>query len=86
MCNDRLCSEFAKERERVENRNAFMKLRKQKKVDDELTGYLEWICKAGMHSCLHCETLGLAKQQKGKISLVFSHLKQHIAYYKYKSL
>lgn len=41
-------SEFAKERERVENRNAFMKLRKQKKIDNELTGYLEWICKAGM--------------------------------------
>ncbi len=39
--------EFAKERERVENRNSFMKLRKQKKIDNELTGYLEWICKAG---------------------------------------
>lgn len=24
-----------------------MKLRKQKKIDDELTGYLEWISKAG---------------------------------------
>lgn len=71
MCNDRLCSEFAKERERVENRNAFMKLRKQKKVDDELTGYLEWICKAGVHICLHCETFGLSNKQKEKFHLNF---------------
>lgn len=41
------CREFAKERERVENRNSFVKLRKRKKVENELIGYLEWICKAG---------------------------------------
>lgn len=40
-------SEFAKERERVESRRAFLKLRKQQQMERELTGYLEWICKAG---------------------------------------
>ena len=38
--------EFAKERERVENRRAFLKLRKQQQIERELNGYLEWICKA----------------------------------------
>ena len=38
--------EFAKERERVENRRAFLKLRKQQQMERELNGYLEWICKA----------------------------------------
>ena len=42
------CREFAKERERVENRRAFLKLRKQQQIERELNGYLEWICKAGM--------------------------------------
>jgi len=42
------CSEFAKERERVENRRAFLKLRKQQVVDRQAEAYLEWICKAGM--------------------------------------
>lgn len=38
--------EFAKERERVENRRNFLKLRRQQQLDKELNGYLEWICKA----------------------------------------
>ncbi|CDW52786.1 voltage dependent calcium channel type A subunit [Trichuris trichiura] len=37
---------FAKERERVENRREFLKLRRQQKIERELNGYLEWICKA----------------------------------------
>ncbi|KAK2174860.1 hypothetical protein NP493_771g00002 [Ridgeia piscesae] len=41
-----LSGEFAKERERVENRRAFLKLRKQQQIERELNGYLEWICKA----------------------------------------
>jgi hypothetical protein len=41
-------SEFAKERERVENRRAFFKLRRQQQIERELDGYLEWILKAGM--------------------------------------
>ena len=40
------CREFAKERERVENRRAFLKLRRQQQIERELNGYLEWICKA----------------------------------------
>jgi hypothetical protein len=40
-------SEFAKERERVENRQAFLKLRRQQQLERELNGYVEWICKAG---------------------------------------
>ena len=38
--------EFAKERERVENRRAFLKIRKAQQIERELNGYLEWICKA----------------------------------------
>ena len=41
------CSEFAKERERVENRRAFMKLRRQQQIERELNGYRAWIDKAG---------------------------------------
>uniref|UniRef100_A0A5S6QUK1 Voltage-dependent calcium channel type A subunit alpha-1 n=1 Tax=Trichuris muris TaxID=70415 RepID=A0A5S6QUK1_TRIMR len=41
-----LSGEFAKERERVENRREFLKLRRQQKIERELNGYLEWICKA----------------------------------------
>lgn len=39
--------EFAKERERVENRQEFLKLRRQQQLEKELNGYVEWICKAG---------------------------------------
>ena len=42
------CREFAKERERVENRQAFLKLRRQQQLERELNGYVDWICKAGM--------------------------------------
>uniref|UniRef100_A0A8C5I816 Voltage-dependent N-type calcium channel subunit alpha n=1 Tax=Gouania willdenowi TaxID=441366 RepID=A0A8C5I816_GOUWI len=38
--------EFAKERERVEKRQEFLKLRRQQQIERELMGYLEWICKA----------------------------------------
>lgn len=41
------CSEFAKEREKVENRQEFLKLRRQQQLERELNGYVEWICKAG---------------------------------------
>lgn len=39
--------EFAKERERVENRRSFLKLRKQQVIDRQAEAYLEWISKAG---------------------------------------
>ncbi|KAK1893069.1 putative voltage-dependent N-type calcium channel subunit alpha-1B [Dissostichus eleginoides] len=41
-----LSGEFAKERERVEKRQEFLKLRRQRQIERELTGYLKWICKA----------------------------------------
>uniref|UniRef100_A0A1A8FXU0 Voltage-dependent N-type calcium channel subunit alpha n=1 Tax=Nothobranchius korthausae TaxID=1143690 RepID=A0A1A8FXU0_9TELE len=41
-----LSGEFAKERERVEKRQEFLKLRRQQQIERELNGYLEWICKA----------------------------------------
>ena len=45
--------EFAKERERVENRQAFLKLRRQQQLERELNGYVDWICKAGQkQTCL----------------------------------
>jgi len=46
-CYSRFYSEFAKERERVENRRSFLKLRKQQVVDRQAEAYLEWISKAG---------------------------------------
>lgn len=43
-----LSREFAKERERVENRRAFMKLRRQQQIERELNGYRAWIDRAGV--------------------------------------
>ncbi|KAJ3588747.1 hypothetical protein NHX12_009601 [Muraenolepis orangiensis] len=42
-----LSGEFAKERERVEKRQEFLKLRRQQQIERELTGYLEWISPPG---------------------------------------
>lgn len=41
-----LFSEFAKEREKVENRQEFLKLRRDQQIEMEFDGYVEWICKA----------------------------------------
>ncbi|XP_071055556.1 voltage-dependent calcium channel type A subunit alpha-1 isoform X4 [Onthophagus taurus] len=41
-----LSGEFAKEREKVENRQEFLKLRRQAQLEKELSGYVQWICKA----------------------------------------
>ncbi|GFS62112.1 voltage-dependent calcium channel type A subunit alpha-1 [Trichonephila clavipes] len=41
-----LSGEFAKERERVENRQEFLKLRRAQQLERELNGYVEWICRA----------------------------------------
>jgi len=43
-------SEFAKERERVENRRAFLKVRRTQKMERHLHGYIDWISKAGKGS------------------------------------
>uniref|UniRef100_A0A4W3GRW8 Voltage-dependent R-type calcium channel subunit alpha n=1 Tax=Callorhinchus milii TaxID=7868 RepID=A0A4W3GRW8_CALMI len=42
-----LSGEFAKERERVENRRCYLKLRRQQQIERELNGYRAWIDKAG---------------------------------------
>uniref|UniRef100_A0A8C9N4S6 Voltage-dependent N-type calcium channel subunit alpha n=1 Tax=Serinus canaria TaxID=9135 RepID=A0A8C9N4S6_SERCA len=55
-----LSGEFAKERERVENRRAFLKLRRQQQIERELNGYLEWIFKAGK------EMLALESEGRGR--------------------
>ncbi|CAF3063576.1 unnamed protein product, partial [Rotaria sp. Silwood2] len=41
-----LSGEFAKERERVENRRAFVKIRRQQQVEREYNNYVEWINRA----------------------------------------
>merc|ERR1719400_67007 len=41
-----LSGEFAKEKERVESRAGFMALKEQQKLVKELTGYVDWICRA----------------------------------------
>ncbi|CDQ67986.1 unnamed protein product [Oncorhynchus mykiss] len=51
-----LSGEFAKERERVENRRAFMKLRRQQQIERELNGYRAWIDRAGTETTV-CITL-----------------------------
>lgn len=43
-------SEFAKERERVENRRAFVKIRRQQQIEREYNNYIEWIHRAGRQS------------------------------------
>lgn len=41
-----MSGEFAKERERVENRRNFLKIRKKQQIERELDDYLNWIAKA----------------------------------------
>ncbi|KAK6620728.1 hypothetical protein RUM43_011023 [Polyplax serrata] len=41
-----LSGEFAKEREKVENRELFLRLRRQQELERDMNGYMEWICKA----------------------------------------
>ncbi|CAF1075761.1 unnamed protein product, partial [Didymodactylos carnosus] len=41
-----LSGEFAKERERVENRRAFLKIRRQQQIEREYNNYIEWINRA----------------------------------------
>uniref|UniRef100_A0A8C8K4T6 Voltage-dependent N-type calcium channel subunit alpha n=1 Tax=Oncorhynchus tshawytscha TaxID=74940 RepID=A0A8C8K4T6_ONCTS len=59
-----LSGEFAKERERVEKRQEFLKLRRQQQIERELTGYLEWICK---YCSNVCSVLKRAKKSKNDL-------------------
>uniref|UniRef100_A0AAR2JIG3 Voltage-dependent N-type calcium channel subunit alpha n=1 Tax=Pygocentrus nattereri TaxID=42514 RepID=A0AAR2JIG3_PYGNA len=75
-----LSGEFAKERERVEKRQEFLKLRRQQQIERELTGYLEWICKAeevllaeedqNAEEKSPLDVLKRAKAKKGKNDLI----------------
>uniref|UniRef100_A0A4W4EUL7 Voltage-dependent P/Q-type calcium channel subunit alpha-1A n=1 Tax=Electrophorus electricus TaxID=8005 RepID=A0A4W4EUL7_ELEEL len=67
-----LSGEFAKERERVENRSEFLKLRRQQQIERELNGYLEWICKAGtqLMLCEHDTSLRRPTLKKSKNDLL----------------
>ena len=40
--------EFAKEREKVENRRSFLKLRQTKQIERQYDCYVEWIMKGGV--------------------------------------
>lgn len=50
LCALSCCSEFANQREKVENRQTFLKLRTQQLLERELNGYVEWISKAGKYN------------------------------------
>ncbi|KAJ8383336.1 hypothetical protein AAFF_G00221960 [Aldrovandia affinis] len=63
-----LSGEFAKERERVENRRAFVKLRRQQQVERELNGYRAWIDRA--------EEVMLAEENKNSGSSALDVLKR----------
>ena len=40
------CREFAKERERVENRREFLRVRQNQQIDRALNDYMNWLTKA----------------------------------------
>ena len=42
-----LFREFAKEKDRVESRAGFLLLKEEQKLEREMNGYMNWICKAG---------------------------------------
>ena len=46
-CTDIVYRKFAKERERVEKKRAFLKLREAQKYENLLEGYLDWMETAG---------------------------------------
>ena len=39
--------EFAKEKDRVESRAGFLKLKEKQRIELEMDGYMNWICRAG---------------------------------------
>ena len=42
--------EFAKEKDRVESRAGFLLLKEEQKLEREMNGYMNWICRAGKKS------------------------------------
>ena len=47
VCSWPLFREFAKEKDRVESRAGFLLLKEEQKLEREMNGYMNWICKAG---------------------------------------
>ncbi len=41
------CREFAKEKDRVESRAVFLRIKEEQKLEREMNGYMNWICRAG---------------------------------------
>ena len=46
-CHFSIFSEFAKEKDRVESRAGFLLLKEEQKLEREMNGYMNWICRAG---------------------------------------
>ena len=42
-----LFREFAKEKDRVQSRADFLLLKEKQKLEREMNGYMNWICRAG---------------------------------------
>uniref|UniRef100_A0A669CCU4 Voltage-dependent calcium channel type A subunit alpha-1 n=1 Tax=Oreochromis niloticus TaxID=8128 RepID=A0A669CCU4_ORENI len=61
-----LSGEFAKERERVENRRAFMKLRRQQQIERELNGYRAWIDRAVLKRATTIKRRGMDVVRQGQ--------------------
>ena len=59
-----ICSEFAKEKDRVESRAGFLLLKEEQKLEKEMNGYMNWICKAGRFVSDSLVLLRSSKNQK----------------------
>ena len=50
--------EFSKEREKAQSRGDFQKLRQKKQMEEDLEGYMDWLCQAEL---LDGPNVGLSK-------------------------
>ena len=62
--NENVSSEFAKEKDRVESRAGFLLLKEEQKLEKEMNGYMNWICKAGKAQ-IQTQTLFSAHKSRG---------------------
>ena len=60
--------EFAKEKDRVESRAGFLLLKEEQKLEREMNGYMNWICKAG-------KTNRAREHLESSFSLSLNHVK-----------
>jgi hypothetical protein len=58
----------------VESRAGFMALKEQQKLEKELTGYVEWICRAGSRDVTGCCSFGVEGWKKRRSRSMFSTL------------